>query len=129
MIGRFLGTFLMKYIAPNKLLAVYSVINIILLAMAVGIGGNLSVYSLMLVEFFMSIMFPTIFSLSIKDLGAETKIGASLVIMSIVGGAVMPLIMGRISDMSSIRWSYLVPMVCFFPIFYFGMSGYKTNGR
>ncbi|MEP7167897.1 MAG: L-fucose:H+ symporter permease [Bacteroidota bacterium] len=127
MTGRFLGTFLMKYIAPNKLLTAYSIVNIILLLMAVGIGGKLSVYSLMSVEFFMSIMFPTIFSLSIRDLGTETKIGSSLVIMSIVGGAVMPLIMGRISDISSIRWSYLIPMICFFPILYFGINGYRTE--
>ncbi len=126
MLGRFIGTALMKFIAPNKLLTSYSIINICLLMIAINFTGTVSVYALMLVEFFMSIMFPTIFSLSIQGLGSKTKLGSSLIIMSIVGGAVMPLLMGKISDASSIRWAYGVPMICFLPVVYFGIKGHRT---
>lgn len=127
MIGRFIGTFLMRYISPNRLLSIYALLNIVLLTVVVIYGGMLSVYALIGVEFFMSIMFPTIFSLSIQSLGKETKIGSSLVIMSIVGGAIFPLIMGRISDISSIQVAYSVPLVCFFIVLYFGWKGYKVK--
>jgi FHS family L-fucose permease-like MFS transporter len=72
-------------------------------------------------------MFPTIFSLSIRGLGAKTKLGSSLVIMGIVGGAVFPPIMGRISDISNIQLSYLVPVVCFVYIGYFGIKNLKVK--
>jgi FHS family L-fucose permease-like MFS transporter len=127
MIGRFIGTFLMKFISPNKLLAIYAFINIILLTIVVLNGGMLSVYGLVGVEFFMSIMFPTIFSLSVQSLGEETKLGSSLVIMSIVGGAIFPLIMGSVSDRSNIQTAYTVPLLCFFVILYFGLQGYKVK--
>jgi FHS family L-fucose permease-like MFS transporter len=127
MIGRFIGTFLMKYFQANKLLAVYAFINLILLTIVVAFGGKASVYALIGVEFFMSIMFPTIFSLGIQSLGEETKIGSSLIIMSIVGGAIFPLIMGKMSDDSGIQSAYSVPLVCFVVVFYFGWKGYKVK--
>jgi FHS family L-fucose permease-like MFS transporter len=127
MIGRFVGTFLMKYIAANRLLAIYAFINLILLTVVVSMGGTLSVYALIGVEFFMSIMFPTIFSLSIQSLGEETKIGSSLVIMSIVGGAIFPLIMGKASDAYGIQTAYIVPLLCFIIVFYFGWKGYQVK--
>lgn len=122
MIGRFAGTFLMKYIAPPKLLATYSIINILLLIVAVATQGKFSVFALIGVEFFMSIMFPTIFALSIRGLGSKTKEGSSLVIMAIVGGAFFPVVMGRISDASSIQTAYLVPAACFIVVFLFAMK-------
>lgn len=121
MVGRFFGTFLMKYVAPPRLLALYSMLNIGLLAIAVFGRGMVPVYALIGVEFFMSIMFPTIFALSIRGLGAKTKLGSSLVIMAIAGGAVFPVIMGRVSDLSSMQTAYLVPAVCFLPILYFAV--------
>lgn len=128
MIGRFVGTFLMRFVSPQKLLSVYAFINIILLGVIVLNGGMMSVYGLIGVEFFMSIMFPTIFSLSVQSLGEDTKFGSSLVIMSIVGGAIFPLIMGRVSDASNIQTAYIVPLACFFVVLYFGMKGYKVKG-
>ncbi|MDB5229485.1 MAG: L-fucose transporter [Chitinophagaceae bacterium] len=120
MIGRFFGTFLMKYIKPSTLLFVYSVVNIILLLVVIMYGKMLGIYSLIGVEFFMSIMFPTIFSLGLEGLGRKTKQGSSLLIMSIVGGALLPLLMGRVSDASkSIQIAYAVPAICFIPIAYF----------
>jgi MFS transporter, FHS family, L-fucose permease len=127
MIGRFLGTFLMSYIAPARLLAVYSVISFFLLILAVMAEGMVSVYAIFAVEFFMSIMFPTIFSLSIRGLGSKTKQGSSLVIMSIVGGAIFPVIMGRVSDMSNIQTAYSVPALCFLVILYFALKNVNVK--
>ena len=122
MVGRFFGTYLMRFIAPSRLLAIYSILNFGLLLLAVVTSGIVSVYALVGVEFFMSIMFPTIFALSIRGLGEKTKIGSSLVIMAIVGGAIFPVIMGRVSDMSNIQTSYIVPALCFIVVLYFALK-------
>lgn len=128
MVGRFAGTFLMKYIKSSKLLAIYALINILLLAISLMAKGNIAVYALMAVPFFMSIMFPTIFALGIKGLGEESKIASSFLVMSIVGGAIIPLIMGLVSDATkSIQMAYIVPLLCFLFILYFGINGYKVK--
>ncbi|WP_295798218.1 L-fucose:H+ symporter permease [Mucilaginibacter sp.] len=119
MLGRFSGTYLMKFINPVKLLAFYCLMNVSLLIAIFFLHGIFTVYGLMGVTFFMSIMFPTVFSLSTIGLGSRTKLGSSLVIMGIVGGAIIPPIMGKISDRSSIQYAYLVPIVSFLYIFYF----------
>jgi MFS transporter, FHS family, L-fucose permease len=121
MIGRFVGTALIRFFRAPKLLAIYSIINMVLLILAVSLHGRFPVYALMGVEFFMSIMFPTIFSLGIRGLGSKTKEGSSLLIMAIVGGAVFPVIMGRVSDMSSIQTAYLVPALCFIVVLLFAL--------
>jgi MFS transporter, FHS family, L-fucose permease len=122
MIGRFVGTALIRFIAAPKLLAVYSVINMGLLLIAVFAHGKIPVYALMGVEFFMSIMFPTIFSLGIRGLGSKTKQGSSFIIMAIVGGAVFPVIMGKVSDASTIQTAYLVPASCFIVVLLFALK-------
>jgi FHS family L-fucose permease-like MFS transporter len=128
MVGRYVGTFLMTKIKPQHLLTFYSACNILLLAYCVFIGGKFGLYAMMGVEFFMSIMFPTIFALGIKDLGNQTKIGSSFMVMSIVGGALVPLALGYISRNANIQIAYIVPLICFFMILYFGLKGYKING-
>jgi FHS family L-fucose permease-like MFS transporter len=85
-----------------------------------------AVYAIMLVSFFMSIMFPTIFALSIKNLGEDTKIGSSLVIMSIIGGAIFPLAMGYLA-VNDIQTAFFVPLVCFIVVFFFAIWGYKVR--
>jgi MFS transporter, FHS family, L-fucose permease len=127
MIGRYVGTFLMRYVQPPKLLAIYAACNILLLIYCSLVGGNLGVFGLMGVEFFMSIMFPTIFALGIKDLGDETKTGSSYLVMSIVGGAVVPLAHGYIARHYNMQIAYVVPLICFFFILYFGWKGYKVK--
>jgi MFS transporter, FHS family, L-fucose permease len=132
MVGRFFGTFLMRSIAPSRLLSVYSLINVLLSAIAIFSTGMITVYALICMGFFMSIMFPTIFALGIKGLGHETKIGSSLLIMSIVGGAILPPVLGVIADRSNnIQTGYIVPLVCFIVVFLFGWKGYKpkTHGE
>ena len=128
MLGRFTGTFLMRYIKPAKLLSLYAVINMILLAVALLSSGKIAVYAVMAVPFFMSIMFPTIFALGIKGLGEESKIASSFLVMSIVGGALFPLIMGYISDKTgSMQNAYIVPLLCFIVILYFGLKGHRIK--
>lgn len=131
MIGRFIGTFLMKYIAPWKLLLAYSTLSIILIIISVITSGRPGIYSLMGVEFFMSIMFPTIFSLGIQGLGTKRKRGSSLLVMSIVGGAIIPLLMGRVSDLTkgNIQLAYLIPGICFAVVLLFALSHRKQNNH
>jgi FHS family L-fucose permease-like MFS transporter len=126
-LGRFAGTGLMRLIAPNKLLALYALINFGLCIVVVTVPGIISVYSLMTIFFFESIMFPTIFALGVKNLGAYTKKGASYIIMSIVGGALVPVIMGSLAQSHSTAFSYVVPMVCFVIVFIFAIHGYKIK--
>ena len=126
-IGRFAGTGLMKLIAPNKLLSLFAVANILLLVIVVFVPGILSVYALVSAFFFMSIMFPTIFALGVKNLGSYTKRGASFIIMSIVGGALVPYIMGSLATAYSTQLSFIVPLICFMVVLVFGMYGYKTR--
>ncbi|TDH27498.1 L-fucose:H+ symporter permease [Segetibacter sp. 3557_3] len=129
MVGRFIGTFFLKYVSSQRLLTIYAVIATLLCLLAILGKGDYVIYSLGGLGFFMSIMFPTIFSLGIEELGADTKIGSSLLVMSIVGGAIFPYIMGTIIDMNGdkIQVGYIVPLVCFLVIIYFGLSGYKVR--
>jgi FHS family L-fucose permease-like MFS transporter len=128
MVGRFVGTFVMKYIAPPKLLALYSFISVVLCIVAITTEGMVPVYAVIGIAFFMSIMFPTIFSLGIKDLGSDTELGSSLIIMSIVGGALLPPVLGYISDVTqNIQLGYIVPLVCFAVVFWFGWKGHKVK--
>ncbi|MDZ4708491.1 MAG: L-fucose:H+ symporter permease [Saprospiraceae bacterium] len=128
MLGRFVGTWLMRYIPPARLLSIYSLINIGLLAIALVTDGKTAVYAVTAVPFFMSIMFPTIFALGIKGLGEETKIASSFLVMAIFGGAVFPLLMGWISDSTgSIQKAYIVPLLCFVVVWYFGRYKYMPG--
>lgn len=127
MLGRFAGTFLMQYIQPRKLLIAYAIINIILSTIAITGTGMVVVYTLIAIAFFMSIMFPTIFSMGITGLGQNTKIGSSLIVMSIVGGALLPPVLGVISDRTgNIQNGYLVPLVCFVVILLFAFNVNKA---
>jgi MFS transporter, FHS family, L-fucose permease len=126
-IGRFAGTALMKFIAPNKLLAIYAIVNVILCGVVIWSEGMISVYTLMAIFFFESIMFPTIFALGVKNLGRNTKKGSSFIIMSIVGGALVPYVMGSLAESYSTSFSYIIPLVCFVFVFAFGVFGYKIK--
>ncbi len=128
-VGRFVGTALMRKIAPNKLLTVYALINIFLCVVVMWRHQWTSVIALMIVFFFESIMFPTIFALGVKDLGHHTKKGSSFIIMAIVGGAVAPKIMGMlISHYHSTAFAYIVPLICFVVVAWYGWVGYRVKG-
>jgi FHS family L-fucose permease-like MFS transporter len=130
LVGRFFGTFLMKYFPPNRLLGIYAVVNIFLSIFAMYASGLMAIYTIILICFFMSIMFPTIFDLSIKNLGNYTEYGSSLLIMAIVGGALFPPIFGYIGDITgNIQLGYVVPAICFIFISYFGFRSYKVQQK
>jgi FHS family L-fucose permease-like MFS transporter len=105
---------------------IYAFANMILVLMGVFTSGMTAVYSVMAISFFMSIMFPTIFALGIKDLGPATKIASSLIIMSIIGGALFPLLMGYIA-IHDIQLAFLIPLGCFLVVLLFGAWGYRIN--
>jgi FHS family L-fucose permease-like MFS transporter len=127
MAGRFAGTYFMRFIKPAKLLAIYSVICMVLLIIGISLTGKVAVYTVLAVPFFYSIMFPTIFALGIKDLGEESKIASSFIVMAIVGGAFFPLVMGFISDKTgSIQIAYIVPLLCLVVVLYFALKGHRV---
>jgi FHS family L-fucose permease-like MFS transporter len=127
MLGRFGGSALMKTVPAPRLLSIFGAGSLISIVVALSAGGSASVWALVLIGFFHSIMFPTIFALSIKNLGPLTKRGSSLQVMAILGGAVLPAIMGRISDATSIRTAFVVPLVCYIYVLYFAVAGYKPG--
>jgi FHS family L-fucose permease-like MFS transporter len=122
MIGRFAGSGLMKYVAAPRLLSIFAAGSLMCASAAVVATGSLPVFAVVAIGFFHSIMFPTIFALSIKGLGAYTKLGSSLLVMSIIGGAILPAAMGYISDASNIQRALIVPLVCYLYILKFALS-------
>ena len=125
MIGRFAGSAMMRRIAASRLLSLFGMSALLCLAVVLLGTGAAPMWALVLLGFFHSIMFPTIFALSLKQLGPHTKLGSSLLVMSIIGGAVFPAIMGYISDMSSIRYAFWVPFLCHLYVLYFASRGYR----
>jgi len=112
-LGRFASSHLMRYVSPRKLMGLYSLINITLVAIAVAHPGWFGLWCLFLTSFFMSLMFPTIFALGLKGLGNNTKIGGSLLVMAIVGGAVLTPAMGLISEKFGIAAAYIIPLLAY----------------
>ncbi len=125
--GRFAGTIMLKKIKGHNLLGSYAVINVALLVVGILLPGNIGVWALVATSFFMSIMYPTIFSLGIRDLGQHTKLAASVLVMSIIGGAVLTLVMGSVSDIAGIAKSLIVPLLCFVFIAFYAFKGYREK--
>ncbi|UEG55190.1 L-fucose:H+ symporter permease [Mucilaginibacter daejeonensis] len=124
--GRFIGTYLMRFIAPNKLLAAFALGNIIMcLLVAQGLGW-ISFAALFMINFFFSIMFPTIFSLGIKGLGQQTQQASSFISMAVVGGAIFPIIMGKVAD-HDVATAYYLPIICYTIILLFATKFYKVK--
>jgi len=127
-VGRFCGSAVISQFRPNSVLAVYATINVVLAAVCMG-GGKLGMYAMFGTFFFMSVMFPTIFALGIRGLGDHTKLGSSLIVMSIVGGAIAPPFMGRIADQHSMHVGFIVPLVCFVLIAIYGAVWQKLEAK
>jgi FHS family L-fucose permease-like MFS transporter len=126
MAGRFLGTFLMRFIQPNKLLAVAAFMNIIMCIIVAQNFGWVSFGALIMINFFFSIMFPTIFSLGLKNLGSHTEQASSYIVMGVVGGAIFPRIMGLVAD-TDVAAAYYLPIICYVVIMIFGLKLYKPK--
>ncbi|WP_447639969.1 MULTISPECIES: L-fucose:H+ symporter permease [Chitinophagaceae] len=125
-VGRLLGSYFMKFVAPQILLMLYGIINAALIAIVIAGLGWWSVVALFTTYFFMSIMFPTIFALGLKDLGPLTKKGASFLVMAVAGGAFCPPMMGAIGDHYGMAVAFIIPLLCFV---FIGWYGSKRSGK
>ena len=125
--GRFIGTALLKRIKGHNLLWIYAVINLVLVTVALVFPGTIGLWALVGTSFFMSIMYPTIFSLGIRGLGEHTKLAASVLVMAIIGGALITPIMGLVSVHFGIGKAIVIPLVCFMMVAYYGIKGYKEK--
>lgn len=121
--GRFVSTYLMKFFNPSRLMGAYSLINVALAFLGVAWPGWIGMWALFLTSFFMSLMFPTIFALGLRGLGASTKFGGSVLVMAIVGGAVLTPLMGWISELSSVSLAYVVPLVAYAYVAFYSFAG------
>lgn len=127
-VGRFVSAYLMRFIAPNKLMGAYGLANIVLVSVGVLAPGWAGLWAIFLTSFFMSLMFPTIFALGLKGLGPNTKIGGSLLVMAIVGGAVLTPLMGFISEQfHSIALAYSVPLLAYIIIALYSFLGARQK--
>ncbi len=129
LLGRITGSVALRAFKPHLMLALYSVANIFMMILVMNSWGWLSVTGLLLSFFFMSITFPTIFSLGIHGLGEQTKIGSSFIVQSIVGGAIMPLWMGWLADHWGMRIGFFMPLLCFIFIAFYGASWRKLEAK
>ena len=128
LVGRFVSTPLMRYIRPSLMLGVYGVCNVVMMLIAVIRPGMMGAWAVVVSGFFISIMFPTIFALGLKGLGRNTKLGGSLLVMAIVGGAVFPPIAGLIARQTgSLALGYIVPLIGFVGVAIFGF--YQSTQR
>lgn len=114
---------------PAKTLAIFSIFVVVLLITTVVTSGNVAMWSVIAIGLFNSIMFPTIFTLAIKDLGKYTSQGSSLLVMAIVGGAIIPPLMGYLADKMSVQAAYIFPAFCYLYVFYYGWKGYQVKQK
>lgn len=127
MVGRFIGALIMRYIAANKILVFNSLGSVSLIAISIMSEGDIALWSILLVGLCNSIMFPTIFSLAIAKLGPLTSQGSGLLCLAIVGGALVPLIQGIMADTMGIQLSFILPLICYLYIGFYGVRGYRAD--
>jgi FHS family L-fucose permease-like MFS transporter len=127
MIGRFLGAALLRRIKPGNLLGLCAICAATLVSASMILGGHAAMWSILSVGLFNSIMFPTIFSLGLAELGPLTGSGSGMLTMAIVGGAVLPVIQGVIADHVGIHHAFFLPLLCYLYILFYGLSGSKPN--
>lgn len=128
LLGRWIGTGLMVRFRPQDMLLVYALVNVVLCGVIMSCGGLVGLYAMLGVSFFMSIMYPTQFSLALKDLGDQTKSGSAFLVMAIVGNACLPQLTAYLMHVNGQLYhvAYVVPMLCFLFCAYYGWRGYKV---
>jgi len=129
-LGRFFSTALMRYIAPRTIMGIFACINIGLVSIAIFAPGRTGVWAILATSFFMSLMYPTIFALGIRGLGANTKVGGSLMVMSIIAGAIFPPVMGLMAGyFHSLAIAYQLPLYAYIVVALFSLFGTRGSGR
>ncbi|WP_052399121.1 sugar MFS transporter [Candidatus Francisella endociliophora] len=129
MVGRLIGAVVLTRVKPSKAVTFNAVLAIMLVLISMFSFGNIALYSIVAVGLFNSILFPTIFSLAVRELGEKTSLGSGLLCVAIVGGAIIPVIQGVIADHIGITMSFIVPIVCYLYILFFGTYGYDSQVR
>jgi MFS transporter, FHS family, L-fucose permease len=127
MIGRFLGAGLLRRIRPGNLLGLCAVCAATLVSVSMVLGGHTAMWSILAVGVFNSIMFPTIFTLGVAELGPLTGSGSGILTMAIVGGAILPVVQGIIADHVGIHHAFLLPVLCYLYILFYGLRGSRPN--
>jgi FHS family L-fucose permease-like MFS transporter len=127
MLGRFIGSWLMAFLSPRKLLAAFAGINSLLVLVTMLSSGHVAMVSVIVIGLFNSIMFPTIFALGIERLGPMTSKASSLLIMAIVGGAVIPPLVGVLADHIGLQYAFILPLLCYLYIVFYGVSGSRVR--
>ena len=125
MVGRFIGAAVMQKLPADKVLGFNATMAIILVIIAMSTSGQLAMWSILLVGLFNSIMFPTIFSLALNGLGKHTAQGSGILCLAIVGGAIVPLLQGALADSVGVQLSYVLPILCYIFIVFYGLRGSK----
>jgi FHS family L-fucose permease-like MFS transporter len=129
MVGRFIGSAILRRVRAGRLLAFNAACVVVLLLVGMAVEGPMAMYAVLAIGLFNSIMFPTIFTLGIADLGRHTGEGSGVLCMAIVGGAIVPVIAGYVADMSTIAFSFIVSVVCYLYIVYYGLKGSAIAAR
>lgn len=127
MVGRFIGAAIMQKVAAGRLLMVNSLAAVLLVALAMFNDGAVAMWAVLSVGLCNSIMFPTIFSLAVNQLGEQTSQGSGLLCLAIVGGAIIPLLQGMLADISSLQVAFIIPLLCYLYIAYYGIAGSKCK--
>jgi FHS family L-fucose permease-like MFS transporter len=129
LLGRWIGTLLMGRFKPQNMLTVYAIANVLLCLVVALFGGKVGIFAMMGISFFMSIMYPTQFSLAIDGLGEKTKSGSAFLVMAIVGNACLPQLTAFVMHRNPSHYyiAYLIPLVCFIVCAYYGWKGYKIT--
>jgi FHS family L-fucose permease-like MFS transporter len=125
MVGRFAGSALMRRIAPNRLLTLVGLGAACMALLSFLASGAFAMWTILAIGLFNSIMFPTIFTLAVAELGPLTGRGSGLLVQAIVGGAVFPVLMGHLADRFGIHHALLLPFFCYLYVIYYGLQGYK----
>lgn len=127
MVGRFIGSGLLRIVKPGNLLAIYALVNVGLLTITILSAGYVAFWSVLMVGLFNSIMFPTIFTLSIDRLKQHTAQGSGLLCTAIVGGAIIPPLYGALADATSLQIAFVIPILCYFYIAFYGRFGSDSS--
>lgn len=129
MVGRFIGSAVMRYIKPGKVLSIHAAAVIALVVLAIVTTGHVSMWAILSVGLFNSIMFPTIFTLAIEGLGKHTGQGSGILCMAIVGGAIVPVVQGALADSIGIQLAFILPILCYGYILYYGAKGHVPRSH
>lgn len=127
MVGRFIGSYVLSKVYPGKILMFNALMAVVLVILTIAFGGTVSMYTILAVGFFNSLMFPTIFTLAVKNLGRFTDQGSGILCTAIVGGAVVPLLQGLMADGVGIRFAFVIPALCYVYIAWYGKTGHKED--